>query len=316
MKFLAAISLLAAVAITGTQAQSLNPPAPTDTAKRAAVDLGPRGVSLNPPKSALRPLPPRLPLPHTNAERLARGLPLKKPRRASRTSRASRVQTAKRQTTSATPVRYHGALRVIDLDNDGSSLGYVSSTTNDFGEYSVVDDIDDALDVTFTTADPTTPFDLSIDGTYPFLGATVSYNSDDNDLSTGSANFAYLTGVEEVAPGSPAVDVANSFSDASGDEESSESAIWTYDTDSALLAAQWINTNDAEIQVDQPPTVLAYSTDEDAIVLTGDLDSFISTYGVAFQIAFQFIPIDDTTTPSSSPLTDADSSVLGVHIVV
>ncbi|EIN08592.1 hypothetical protein PUNSTDRAFT_144116 [Punctularia strigosozonata HHB-11173 SS5] len=280
MKFLAALSLL----VVGASAIAVVP------SRTRTVDLGKRNVAaINPPKAELKSNVPREALPRTNAERLARGLPLKKPRRA-RALRPARVETAKRQTTSSTPTTYSGVLQVVDYDTEGTPLGYVGATPNDFGEYGVVDDVDDALQVSFTTSDVTVPFDISVTGTtYPFLGGTVSSASDNDDLSYPSSNYAYLTNVDDVDAGSSATSVSNSYTDMTGLEEDSESAIWTYVTATNLLAPQWVNT-DGTLQ----PLEFMYLSDDNALVLTGDTDTFVNTYGAAANVGLALVTSDGT----------------------
>ncbi|EIN08583.1 hypothetical protein PUNSTDRAFT_134956 [Punctularia strigosozonata HHB-11173 SS5] len=270
MHLLAALSVMLFVPAF---ARALAPTRSSDSARR--------GLAPELPKSPLQ-LPD--PLPCNNAERLRLGLPLKKPRW--RTS-SSNGPVPKRATPSSIPVTYSGALRVLNLDDAGSVLGYVGGTLNEWGEYGIVADVEDALLVSFTTADPTQPFEISTpsQGTYPYLGATVGYSSTDDDLAVGSYNYAYLNGVvDDTSSSTPAVAELSSFTVRTGYLRYSESAIWTYDLDTCLFSAQWTNTDGSA-----PATEIVYEAEDNAIAFTGDVAAFVDAIGTSPRVALQLV---------------------------
>ncbi|EIN08582.1 hypothetical protein PUNSTDRAFT_45047 [Punctularia strigosozonata HHB-11173 SS5] len=231
----------------------------------------------NPPRALLHPDPAlaaRASLPNTNAERLARGLPLKKPRRASPTLQA------KRQAPSGSPLTYKSAIRVIDTGNGNVALGYIGSTTNVFGEYGITPDAANALAVT-PPVGSSGPSAIAIPGSFPFLGGVLGYGSTSPDFALGSYNYAYLGGVHAGSSNQ-----TNSVSAATGYPTLGQSAIWTYDTGSGLLAAHWTNTDGST-----PATQIVYYMPDNVIALTGDSSAFGDIFGDSSRITLQVVQI-------------------------
>jgi hypothetical protein len=80
---------------------------------------------------------------------------------------------------------------------------------------------------------------------YPFLGGVVGFANTDNNISPGSYQYSYLAGVLDTPEG-PATANDSTYSDATGLDESSESAIWSFDPSTATLSPQWINEDGCE----------------------------------------------------------------------
>ncbi|KAG8693135.1 hypothetical protein FRC09_010705 [Ceratobasidium sp. 395] len=164
------------------------------------------------------------------------------------------------------------------------TLGYIANTYNDFGEYGVlVPSQTGALEVAFTYS-PDSPRQIDILATnnpmdeFPFVGGVIGFASTDDNFGSGNPNYAYIAGVEQLAPGSPAELRDSSFGTATGVPTDSESAIWIYDPKNQALTVQWVN-NDRST----PPTQLLYANDfNEALIITGDADAFRNNFGATY----------------------------------
>ncbi|KAF8156942.1 hypothetical protein B0H34DRAFT_770556 [Crassisporium funariophilum] len=255
----------------------------------ATPQLSPRGLSLNPPTSVLTTHANDASSAHratrevelTNAQRLAEGLPLKPPRR-----RGTGTQVA-RSAPSAVPSTFAGYIRATDQAT-GLSIGFVRTIMNRFGEYGLTNDPNARLEVTFTIASgSTTPIDITATNglsAYPLLGGIVGFSSATPNINPGSGNYAYIGGSGATPPGSPAVFVGNSYTDATSMEEGSESAIWTFDPMTGGITAQWINTD-----LGKPITYIGYITD--VLIFTGDKAAFGQSFGPTVFVDLSFVPI-------------------------
>ncbi|KAI5474276.1 hypothetical protein MNV49_003668, partial [Pseudohyphozyma bogoriensis] len=149
----------------------------------------------------------------TNAERLARGLPLNPPKSFKKKRVGSQVRnipdertktgTAKRAFTSCSPLSFSGYLQIVDRV-DGSSYGYLAKSLNEyahlsFGGIAITADLSQALKVApHTQTQTTTPFDLEglngPDAHYFFVGAG-SFGT--GDLEGGSSGHVYVVGTQQ-----------------------------------------------------------------------------------------------------------------------
>ncbi|KAJ7626953.1 hypothetical protein FB45DRAFT_1029330 [Roridomyces roridus] len=114
----------------------------------------------------------------TNAERLARGLPLLKPRRRSSFPRQSTPS-------SVPPVEVTCNIQIDAVDPDaGPTVFYdVRQSQNDA----------DALVVSFSyTPGSTSHVSMPLWDNYPYFAAIITADSDSNDLGSTSKNYAYL----------------------------------------------------------------------------------------------------------------------------
>ncbi|KAF9030328.1 hypothetical protein BDZ89DRAFT_1132441 [Hymenopellis radicata] len=217
----------------------------------------------------------------TNAERLARGLPLKAPHR--------RKHNLGRTETSSVPLLTKTG--VLQMKNsNGDIMGYVSKTANSFGEYGSLQTQGNALHISFSY-DPTKPLqqldfigtDSSIYSTFPLVGFVNGFASTSSNLGSGS-NYLYVAGVSQTPKGSPPVTQANAFSTYSGSPETVESAVWSIDSATGKVTAQWINTDGTV-----PTTYLCYTAGADAILLTGNVALLAANFGQVTQIDLYFV---------------------------
>ncbi|KAI0919626.1 hypothetical protein AcV5_001640 [Taiwanofungus camphoratus] len=257
-------------------------PSPTRT-----IVIDPRadsgGPHLNPINIALNPLALAHAVPMTNAQRMARGLPLNRPR----FKNAAR-NIAPRASNTPNPCSTRtGTIGVSGGGIDPASV--VSRTPNEFGEYGITSDAGDALQVQYTDCGTGVPVDLvSLNGIADFtlVGGIVGYASTFSDIGPGSYNYVYIGGTAQTPPNSPPMNRDNSFSFSTGVDEQVESAIWHIDRASDTVSAQWINADSS-----QPTTYLAYSAQDNYLFLTGDVTTFEGEFGSTTVVTLTFIQI-------------------------
>ncbi|PPQ68895.1 LOW QUALITY PROTEIN: hypothetical protein CVT25_009018 [Psilocybe cyanescens] len=136
---------------------------------------------------------------------------------------SSLKRIARTPTTSALPTG--GNIKVVRKSN-GVTVGYVSKNTGLTG-FGVTDTPSDRLSVTFT---PISPFNIAITGNkYPFLGFAGG--------NLGTTDSHSLVATNPTAPGASPQNVGNTVFG------TSESSIWSYDSTTRALTAQWINSS-------------------------------------------------------------------------
>jgi hypothetical protein len=182
----------------------------------------------------------------------------------------------------------------IEVNNSST---FVSNTFNGFGEYTITNNLADALTVSF---DPSSSSPFSITATnnpgsaaFPFFGAIVGFASSSANLGSGNANYTYTGGTIATAVGAIPTIGSNSFTTATGISEAIETAIWSI-SNSDILTAQWINTDGSK-----PTTFIVTSTAQgNEILLTGDPTAFINSFGSATVDTLTFV----CTAPNGCPL--------------
>ncbi|KAH7338105.1 hypothetical protein B0J17DRAFT_660803 [Rhizoctonia solani] len=270
-----------------------------------------RGLHLNPPKDTLHEvkwaeLPPAPIEPLTNAKRFAQGLPPLYPKRrnpnrgfhhgAVHARQGTRVASAPRAETSPSVPSSNKCNILVKNSSTGQELGFISKEWNNYAEYGPLQsDQDGALEVSFSASPDTRTNQIDMITTngmsaaHPFLGAAVGYGSDDENIGAENANYLFLVGTTQTPAGSPpSTDANNSFSEVSGTEAASESAIWSYDPTSRALIIQWVNSDGSSADAD-----ILWSSEEgnDLFTLTGDASAFKEKYGVdAPEVTFTCVP--------------------------
>lgn len=226
--------------------------------------------------------PSREPVPSslTNAERLARHLPLKPPTRRSSARRAMASPVV-------APSTNRGYIQVLSADSNGNPtgvLGYVARTTYINTQYLVTPSLDDALLV--APSGDRDLLTLNSDIAAPaFLGLVQGRDDTSSGLATGSSNYLYLASTAQTSPGSTPQNVGNSFTTVYGDENAAESAVWTLDPVNRSLIAQWINSDGS-----RAPTI--GFTQGSAIYFSGDLGAFQQMYPAPVQqVVFVYVPV-------------------------
>ncbi|KAF8603692.1 hypothetical protein BDV93DRAFT_606673 [Ceratobasidium sp. AG-I] len=270
-----------------------------------------RAVAFNPPASVIRPIEdaPATPAePLTNAKRFALNMPPARPKAHRRRPHGvaprggSRVASAPRAATSPLPpVSLKCNIRATGTD--GTDFGFISPVWNGFGEYGQFQkEQDGALELSGSYS-PDSPNQLNFaatngpSATYPWFGAIDGFASTTDDFGPGSYNYAYLGGTTQSPAGStPFADGDNSFSAATGIPETIQSAVWSYDSKTQAITAQWINTDGSA-----PATHIIYANDDNkALALTGDVGAFQDTFGVPYpEVTFTCVP--PTSAPEVTP---------------
>ncbi|RPD68794.1 hypothetical protein L226DRAFT_472813 [Lentinus tigrinus ALCF2SS1-7] len=227
---------------------------------------------VNPVGIITRSLRPKSAVYLTNAQRLARGLPLNNPPKPS--PRPSH-KPSPRPSSSPACVAKTG---YIEAKVEGQATGYVSMNTNVYGEYEFTTDASEALSVSLSyCADKKDTFDImTLNGAadFDYLGFITgsSNHGTKRDLDQGSYNYAYLGGVHKERRG-PAVRADNTFTCATGLKESVESNVWSVNGDK-YLSVSWVNTDKST-----PCVTVLYFSDDNNFVITADPEKYMKTFG-------------------------------------
>lgn len=214
-------------------------------------------------------------IPTTNAERFARGLPPLSPksrRRHHAHLAATRVRSAPRSETSpGIPVL--ASCNILVSSTDGTPLGYVSPSWNDYGEYGALQATQTGALVVSFSYPVNSPYQLTLvamnspSANYPNFGAVAGYSADQNEpkFGPGEYNYAYIAGTLDTPVGAVPQKGSNSYTSATGLDAMTESAIWTYDSATGAITAQWINPDGSA-----PATQVAIVSG--VLILTGDVE--------------------------------------------
>jgi len=208
----------------------------------------------------------------TNAERFARGLPPLSPKR-----KASGTESAKRSTISPSlysPSLYSGSIKVSKTNGD--AVGFMSKDLQS-GLYTLDTSVDNTLAVTFTTKASGTSDQIEIRDasnhriSSPYIGGVIPSGG---NLGPGSANYVQIVGVDHTNSGAlPASSIGNG---------GIESSIWTYDSSTNKIAAQWINYDSSS-----PTTSIYYDpTAGGSFALTGDGELYQAAHPSAYPVVF------------------------------
>jgi len=217
----------------------------------------------------------------SNAARLARGLPPRAPRfRRFLPGRGTPILDARDPSPSLIPVS--GSIKVTRADN-GALVGYVANSfvNSATRRYGITTDLSSALKAAFTGG--SNPLEIMAsnppDAAHPFFGAVVGPASSDDDLTSGSSNYALLTGTSHTAAGAPPSAAGNSYSG-----QNSESTIWNYNTGTHELTASWINTDGVP-----GPTTLYYLPGSNGLLLVGDPGVFNEAFPGGYAVKYTVV---------------------------
>jgi len=156
---------------------------------------------------------------------------------------------------SAPRITHTGCIQVLNQDNGGAVLGYISSSTSS-GYYFIQSCgakpvPPGCLKVTFTTDKSGRGDRLRLTMTnsddlpnYPLFGLNQGRVTTSSDLAPGSANYLYVGGVANpgTAPGSVPMTVSNDRPPGNGGL-TSETDVWKYNSATGSLTAHWINSD-------------------------------------------------------------------------
>jgi len=262
-------------------------------AQPAPLSINPDPSMIKSPVSA-RAIPAE---PLTNAKRLAMNLPREPHGRGHHIG--THVRGVPRDDSKS---RHRTTCNILAKYTNGTRVGYITAKLNEFGEYGLFQPKrDGALVVSFSPSCDGDGHDqlthqLNLLATnspwpgFPYFGAIVGFVSTNNSLGPNSYNYAYLGGTMKFPAGSLPVLEYNSFSNTTGIPKDTESAIWSYDPKAHAITAQWVNTDHST-----PPNHIVYANDfNNALVLTGDVPLFQSTFGVPYpEVTFKCVSPDE-----------------------
>ncbi|TFK39802.1 hypothetical protein BDQ12DRAFT_649266 [Crucibulum laeve] len=193
----------------------------------------------------------------TNAQRMARGLPPNPPKFL---REPTSVQVARRtQPSPQPPVKYTGRLEV--RTQEGHNSGHVRNweTPGTISGVNFLGPEDDLLVSIIPCASGEKLFDIF--STNPKFPAPFYVGAAGSTLIPGERSVISFTNVEQTSP--------NSLPSSSPRGGFVESAIWTIDSNTKELKAQWINPDGS-----RPPTVLAYNIRSNALFFVSDIDAW------------------------------------------
>ncbi|KAJ7191716.1 hypothetical protein GGX14DRAFT_578742 [Mycena pura] len=208
----------------------------------------------------------------SNSERLARGIPLKRPVLRKRGTGTGALYP-KRSPSPTYTVKGHLLVRNA---NDGTTLGYASNVSFGNGYY-YKPDIADALalsitlDVGSTSGTQLNVAQLNAPNVFPYFGLAQGRDSTSNDISTGSFNYLYFGGTDETPAGSTPQEIDNQAASSLRVARSSESAIWAIDILSGTAVPTWINSDGAA-------ATTQLFTQSNGLYAGGDRDQFAAKY--------------------------------------
>ncbi|KAG8824915.1 hypothetical protein FRC19_000847 [Serendipita sp. 401] len=165
-----------------------------------------------------------------------------------------------------------GMLRVQAEDNAFS--GYIAGMRDRDGRYIVTKDASRAAQVKLVESELLLePRDQSMG--YARIGATFGLlyeQPGDNNMEGNSFNYAYISGTDRTAVGSPASMGRSSFNDATSSRQRIESSIF-YFGENKEVRAQWVNTNRAI----KPVTFAVNPSFQ--LVISGNPGAYVSKFG-------------------------------------
>ncbi|KDR65070.1 hypothetical protein GALMADRAFT_149016 [Galerina marginata CBS 339.88] len=216
----------------------------------------------------------------TNAQRLARGLPLKPPARRASPSIAARDA----QTSPVPTVTYTVVAQVFQ---DTTSLGYVAPDPN-YWTPLLTPDINSALRLSFSlpmgaTAGSGLTLTQLNDNRGTYFAPVVGRDSTSSDLAAGSFNYLYLDPVAGIFAGPTPQSAPSYFSTSTGLDKQTETSVWSVDLVSMTLTLQWINTDSFTallglqiIDSSTPASILFVQCDH--LYVGGDPSAFYSPF--------------------------------------
>ncbi|KAH9485683.1 hypothetical protein JR316_0002593 [Psilocybe cubensis] len=237
----------------------------------------------------------------TNAQRLAGGIPLNPPifrmKNAPLWNRSPAPASPPQPRASPDSARISTIERcgVVALRDDNDKLvGYVGSNAPDSAYIRVQEDLSDAVTVCFTTRvgrvrARNVPFFLASEWelrrAFPLLGLVQGVHNNDTNIGPQSTHYLIFGGVElpGTPPLTPAVTLNNSLSNFTSVERGVETSVWSVNTETGNMIAQWTNEDGS-----QPDTYI-YSF-RGILYATGDPEALLSFFqGEATHLTMKFI---------------------------
>jgi hypothetical protein len=169
-------------------------------------------------------------------------------------------------------------------------LGFLSTSVNYYGQYGVDPSSRRALTTCYKTSNTSLPFDITTTNgpysgvTYNLLGATQGFSILNGGNLGISSDYAYIGPVSHTEPGSTPQKVPNAFLDTTTIPEPSESAIWTLQGTSSLVAG-YVNPNGETYS----PLQFIHVQNDDVIVITGNVTAWSTMFGTNPLVTLSFV---------------------------
>ncbi|KAH8818626.1 hypothetical protein DL96DRAFT_1749644 [Flagelloscypha sp. PMI_526] len=219
----------------------------------------------------------------SNAERLRRGLPLKKPM-----LRSLRYRQGGPVPSNPVTIYRRGYIQILSAA-DHSVIGYVSSTPHVFGPAVVTPSTDSALIVRYDVGLALTPpYNLELTNgqgslaSFPDMGLTVGPSALGPDFGPGSFNYGFLSATNPTPKGSTPTVVGSS----TAPTLPGESAIFTVDIGDNIQV-QWINPDGSS-----PATYTMYAPSAGYLTATGDVTAYKNAFGNdRIQVLYKFVEV-------------------------
>ncbi|KAH8818624.1 hypothetical protein DL96DRAFT_1684281 [Flagelloscypha sp. PMI_526] len=219
----------------------------------------------------------------SNAERLRRGLPLKKPM-----SRSLRYRQDGPVPSNPVTIYRRGYIQILSAADD-RAIGYVSSTPHSAGPAGLTSSTDSALIVRYDVGMALTPpYNLELTNgqgslaSFPDIGLTVGPSALSPEFGPGSFNYGFLSATNPTPKGSTPTTVGSSTSSTLP----GESAIFTVDPFDNIQV-QWINPDGS-----LPVTYTMYAPGPNYLTATGDINAYKDAFGNdRIQVLYKFVEV-------------------------
>ncbi|TFL01102.1 hypothetical protein BDV98DRAFT_530488 [Pterulicium gracile] len=298
MRLLSLLSVAAAV-VSATAAATIEGATPTGTSTIEIQHLTDGCEAAEIPCEVLAaaeiadqsPAPEVIPRHLSNAQRLARRLPLKAPHRRSAHRRHEDLPAPAGPSTVPEPTNtFRGVIQAVNADT-GVVVGYLSRSSFSGAQYRY-QDLASAMIVSFKMplgsikGERMEVVSENSDITmFEYLSLVQGRDNTDGNLAEGSFHYAYLSASESTPAGSPGQSVGNGYTSATNTARLAQSSVWFYDANTGDFEPQWINL-DGSIA---PTTVFTQST---ALYVGGDVGAFVSRYpSPVTKLVFKFVPL-------------------------
>ncbi|KAF5336358.1 hypothetical protein D9611_006594 [Ephemerocybe angulata] len=211
----------------------------------------------------------------SNAERLARGLPLKAPARR----RHSKIFPRDPVASPGPRTTLTGRAALYRDDLGGAFFGYVDRTFIGSNQARYTTNAADAmiLSVSFNSLQTKSSqlqvlaTNAAIGAGFPFLCLTQGRDNTNTNLASGSFHYTYLSVAAVSAGPGPAGTTSNAYNSLTGASRIAQTDIWNFDRTTKVLSPTWINAGGQSVDV-------PFYSQSTAIYGMGDHSSFVARY--------------------------------------
>ncbi len=202
---------------------------------------------------------------------------------------------------------------IIAEDSAGSSLGFVAADPN-YWTPLLTPNQSDGLIVDFTlngtsgTAINMTTENSNQAPPFAYFGLVEGRDNTSSDIESGNFNYLYLGNTNATAPGATPANPGNYFSQQASLNQTSESAVWTIDTNALTLVPVWVNTDGST-----PPTVVFVQSNH--VYGGGDSGAFHSRFPAPVTDATLHLEILSVVPETTSTPEPASMGIVGLGLL-